>query len=63
MRYQVTMKTEDGKQYTEYSEKLPVAEHFYDCFVSNGKQGTQGFYVALLDNGEEKMSFNGWHTI
>ena len=62
MRYLVKMTTEDGKEYTEQSDKLSVAEHFYDCFVSNGKQGTQGFYVALLDNGREIASFNGWHT-
>ena len=66
MRYLVKMTTEDGKEYTEQSDKLPVAEHFYDCYVSNGKQGKQGFYVALidlLDNGKEIASFNGWHTV
>lgn len=63
MRYLVKMTTEDGKEYTERTEKLPVAEHFYDCFVSNGKQGDKGFYVALLDDGKEKASFNGWRTV
>lgn len=62
MRYLVKMTTEDGKEYTEQSDKLPVAEHFYDCYVSNGKRGKRGFYVALLDDGKEIASFNGWHT-
>lgn len=63
MRYVVKMTTEDGKEYIEQSDKVSVAEHFYDCFVSNGKQGRQGFYVALLDNDKEIASFNGWHTV
>lgn len=63
MRYLAKMTTEDGKEYTEQSDKLPVAEHFYDCYVSNGKRGKQGFYVALLDNGKEIANFNGWHTV
>lgn len=63
MKYQVIMRTEDGKSYVEESDKLSTAEHFYDCFVNNGIQGDQGFYVALMYNGYEKMSFNGWHTL
>lgn len=63
MRYLVKMTTEDGKEYTEQSDKLLVVEHFYDCYVSNGKRGKQGFYVALLDNGKEIASYNGCHTV
>jgi hypothetical protein len=56
------MTTADGESYIEKSDKLSVAEHFYDCFVENGKQGKQDFYVSLLCNEQEKMNFNGWHT-
>lgn len=62
MRYLAKMTTENGEQYTEQSDKLSVAEHFYECFVNNGKQSGQDFSVALLDNGKEIASFNGWHT-
>lgn len=47
MRYIVKMTTEDGKEYTEQSDKLSVIEHFYDCFVSNGKQGGARFLCCV----------------
>ena len=62
MRYKAILRYEDGRSYVEQSDKLNVAEHFYDCFVENGIRSGQGFYVSLMYNGYEKMSFNGWHT-
>lgn len=63
MKYTAIMKLEDGRSFVEASDKLSVAEHFYDCFVANGIQGTQGFYVALKNGDQNICEFNGGHTL
>lgn len=63
MKYTAIMKLEDGRSFVEASDKLSVAEHFYDCFVENGIQGNQGFYVALKNGDQNIWEFNGWHTL
>ena len=63
MKYTAIMKLEDGRSFVEASDKLSVAEHFYDCFVENGIKSGQGFYVSLMDEDKEKASCDGWHTL
>lgn len=63
MKYTTTMTLEDGNIFVEQSDKLSVAEHFYDCFVSNGKQGKQDFYVELRQGTRLISSFNGRHAL
>lgn len=59
MKYTAIMALEDGRSFVETSDKLNVAEHFYDCFVANGTHGTQGFYVALKHGDQNICEFNG----
>lgn len=63
MKYTAVLRYEDGRSFVETSDKLSVAEHFYDCFVANGMQGTQGFYVALKNGDQNICEFNGGHSL
>ena len=63
MKYTAIMTLEDGRSFVETSDKLSVAEHFYDCFVENGIKSGQGFYVALKDGDQTIWETNGWHTL
>lgn len=63
LKYTAIMTLEDGKVFTEQSNKLSVAEHFYDCFVDNGKRGTQDFYVELRQGVRPIATFDGRHAL
>lgn len=63
MKYTAIMTLEDGKVFVEQSDKLSVAEHFYDCFVDNGKRGTQDFYVELRQGVRLIWTFDGRHAL
>lgn len=63
MKYTAIMTLEDGNVFVEQSDKLSVAEHFYDCFVDNGKHGTQDFYVELRQGVRLIWAFDGRHAL
>lgn len=63
MKYTAVLRYEDGRSFVEASDKLNVAEHFYDCFVANGAKSGQGFYVALKNGDQNICEFNGGHSL